>query len=198
MAFKTFTAGSTLPASDVNTYLMKQTVIVCTSGTRPGSPVEGMVIFETDTDLIQVYDGTSWIPFGGVGAWQTYTPTWTAATTNPVLNNGTIAGRYLRQGRLVTVQIKLTMGSSTTYGSGNWLFSLPSGTDQETTATFPLGVAAMGDASPVARYTGVVEVNNSTTVLVMNNNTGTAVTAAVPITWAQSDTLYLQFQYEAA
>jgi len=61
VAFKTFTDGVALPASDLNTYLMKQAVIVCTSGTRPSSPIEGMVIFETDTDRVYAYSGTAWI-----------------------------------------------------------------------------------------------------------------------------------------
>lgn len=60
MAFKTFLAGDVLTASEVNTYLMKQAVIVCTSGTRPGSPVEGMTIYETDTDKVLFYDGATW------------------------------------------------------------------------------------------------------------------------------------------
>ena len=60
MAFKTFTAGEVLTASDVNTYLAKQSRIVCTSGTRPGSPVEGMTIYETDLNRIMGYDGTAW------------------------------------------------------------------------------------------------------------------------------------------
>lgn len=60
MAFKTWTAGETLTASDVNTYLGKQAVIVCTSGTRPGSPVEGQTVYETDTDKLLTYDGATW------------------------------------------------------------------------------------------------------------------------------------------
>lgn len=61
MAFKTFVAGDVLTAADVNTYLAKQAVIVCTSGTRPSSPVEGMLIYETDTDDIFLYNGTNWV-----------------------------------------------------------------------------------------------------------------------------------------
>src|SRR5690606_7269471 len=64
MAFKTFTAGSVLTAADVNDYLMKQVVITCTSGTRPGTPNEGMTIYETDTDRLQVYDGSAWSEIG--------------------------------------------------------------------------------------------------------------------------------------
>ena len=64
MAFKTFTAGAVLTASDVNTYLAKQAVIVCTSSTRPASPPEGMTIYETDTDKMLTYvsSGTGWVP----------------------------------------------------------------------------------------------------------------------------------------
>lgn len=64
MAFKTFTAGAVLTASDVNTYLAKQAVIVCTSTTRPSSPPEGMVIYETDTDKMLTYttSTTGWVP----------------------------------------------------------------------------------------------------------------------------------------
>ncbi|SED27286.1 hypothetical protein SAMN05216532_4024 [Streptomyces sp. 2231.1] len=59
------------------------------------------------------------------GAWTVYTPTWTASTTNPSLGNGSITGRYMKIGRSVFVHIQLTMGSTTTFGSGNYNFSLP-------------------------------------------------------------------------
>lgn len=60
MPFKTFVAGEVLTAADVNTFLAKQAVIVCTSGTRPAAPVEGMAIYETDTDRFLTYDGATW------------------------------------------------------------------------------------------------------------------------------------------
>lgn len=64
MPFKTFVAGSVLTASDVNTYLAKQSVIVCTSTTRPSSPPEGMAVYETDTDKLLIYTTatTGWQP----------------------------------------------------------------------------------------------------------------------------------------
>jgi hypothetical protein len=64
MAFKTWADGVALPASDLNTYLGKQSVIVCTAGTRPASPIEGMTIYETDTDKLQIYTTatTLWQP----------------------------------------------------------------------------------------------------------------------------------------
>jgi hypothetical protein len=34
---------------------------VCTSTTRPASPFEGQMIYETDTDKTFVYNGSTWI-----------------------------------------------------------------------------------------------------------------------------------------
>jgi len=36
-------------------------LIICTSTTRPGSPVEGTMIYETDTDRVMIYSGTAWV-----------------------------------------------------------------------------------------------------------------------------------------
>lgn len=33
---------------------------VCTSTTRPTSPYEGQMIYETDTDYVQIWNGTAW------------------------------------------------------------------------------------------------------------------------------------------
>lgn len=57
--------------------------------------------------------------------WTSYTPTWTSSGTAPVLNNGTITGRYMKFGRTVVCHINLTSGSTSTYGSGNYNWSLP-------------------------------------------------------------------------
>jgi len=38
---------------------------VCTSSTRPTAPYEGQVIYETDTDLSYVYNGSSWQQVSG-------------------------------------------------------------------------------------------------------------------------------------
>jgi len=38
---------------------------ICTSSTRPGSPWSGQVIYETDTGLSLVWDGSAWQPAGG-------------------------------------------------------------------------------------------------------------------------------------
>lgn len=44
-------------------------VFFCTSSTRPSTPFTGQLIFETDTRLFSMYDGSAWIQFlAGGGA----------------------------------------------------------------------------------------------------------------------------------
>lgn len=61
MGYHTFAVGETLSASNVMSFLMNQTLIVCTSGSRPGSPVAGMHVYETDTAQISIYTGSVWV-----------------------------------------------------------------------------------------------------------------------------------------
>jgi len=42
-------------------------VTLCTSATRPASPFDGQAIFETDTSLAYVYDGSGWQPISSAG-----------------------------------------------------------------------------------------------------------------------------------
>jgi len=64
MAYKVFSNGSVLNASDLNDYLMNQAVIVFSnSSTRASAltaPTEGMLTFLEDTNTFQFYNGTAW------------------------------------------------------------------------------------------------------------------------------------------
>lgn len=126
MGVKTFNDGDVLTASDVNTYLMNQAVIVCTSGTRPSSPTEGMTIAETDTDRILTYDGTDWRVTGYYGDGESYTPTITSNGTNPTMGTVTSLGRYWQRGtRRIDVLIWIKIGAGWAAGTGSYAVSLP-------------------------------------------------------------------------
>jgi len=64
--FKTFTAGAIFGASDVNTYLMQQSLMVFANSTARdaaiSAPTEGMHAYLNDTGVISAYDGTYWQP----------------------------------------------------------------------------------------------------------------------------------------
>jgi hypothetical protein len=67
---KTFTAGEVLTASDVNTYLMEQSVMVF-AGTAARSsaiptPSDGMVTYNQTNNSLEAYNGTEWINKSGL------------------------------------------------------------------------------------------------------------------------------------
>ena len=66
--FKTFTAGSVLTASEVNTYLAKQAVINCDSSSDyPSAPVVGMTVYDLPgLPKIHEHDGNPAQGFGVV------------------------------------------------------------------------------------------------------------------------------------
>jgi hypothetical protein len=69
MPYKNFTPN-VLPASDVNNYLMNQSVIVFDSVAQRSAtltvPIEGMVTYLKDTNTLWFYNGTSWISINNV------------------------------------------------------------------------------------------------------------------------------------
>lgn len=81
MPIRTF-ATEVLTSSNVNTYLMNQASIICTSGTRPGSPVSGMHIWQTDTLTEYVWDGSAWQFLRGIQQFAQKSADETVSTTS--------------------------------------------------------------------------------------------------------------------
>jgi hypothetical protein len=71
VAYKVFTNGSVLNASEINDNLMNQSVMVFSNSTARSaaipSPIEGMLTYLEDTGLYESYDGSSFVPFGAGG-----------------------------------------------------------------------------------------------------------------------------------
>jgi hypothetical protein len=63
--YKLFVNGNTLSASDLNTYIQQQTVMVFASASArttalSGVLSEGMVSYRLDSHVLEVYNGTVW------------------------------------------------------------------------------------------------------------------------------------------
>lgn len=128
-----------------------------------------------------------------LGTWASYTPTWTAATSNPVIGNGSIAARWMQMGDLVVASGLITMGSSTTYGTGEWRLTLP-------TAAASLAYGGGGgivDASSSANDEPVGINLFSSTQIRFFTSAGPAATGT-PFAWQTSDTVNWTAIYEAA
>jgi len=110
---------------------------VCTSSTRPASPYEGQMIYETDTDRTLVYNGTAWYAnwnsaWGLVALTSSQTSSASISTTETAMLTSSsftaVANRYYKLSYYepfvqpsnpapgyMTFRIRLTNTSGTTY-----------------------------------------------------------------------------------
>ncbi|MFI1287464.1 hypothetical protein ACH4VM_02950 [Streptomyces sp. NPDC020792] len=132
------------------------------------------------------------------GAWTTYTPAWTGATTNPAIGNGSLTGRYMKVGRTCDVRIEVLMGSTTTYGSGGWSLALPfaaAATDQQIGIVHAHQSQRIQGAFTIAAGATVGLPFFPTTASPTNLNW---VASTVPVTWAAGGRLSVYCRYETA
>lgn len=120
-----------------------------------------------------------------------YTPAWTSSGTAPAIGNGTITGNYSRVGNSVTATIKLTAGSTTTFGTGNYSFALP----------FPCAKQAAGHSfildSGTGYFSAVMMANdNDSTVEGYIAGTANLLSATQPMTWAPNDSITITMTYQ--
>jgi hypothetical protein len=137
--------------------------------------------------------------------WQDYTPQWLAATTNPTLGNGTISGKWKRDGESLEVAITLLWGSTTSNGSGIWSFSLPNGysidSNKLTSGLYGLsnagvqGNAILIDASAsTARNIGAPYYIASTGRIGFQPNSNTSLGDNIPFTPSSGDSYSFNFK----
>jgi hypothetical protein len=133
-------------------------------------------------------------------AWTSYTPQWTSGGTFPVLNNGTATGAYKVIGKTCFVRGIIVMGTTTTYGTGAWLISLPITASLAQSILIPAVMLNSG----VAWYSGLVNGgrigNTSKAEIQWQTAAGTAdpLSATVPFTWGSADAFSFNGSYEIA
>lgn len=165
-------------------------------GLAAGSSVVGTADTQTlsnKTLSSPTFTGTITADF--LTAWTAYTPTLSSSgTTQPVLGDGTLTGRFKQIGKTVHFSLRFLAGSTTTFGDGNTLYGLP----VAARTAPPWGVlAVLEDASPFTRHMAMSGVQDANRVF-LRNYAGTTVTATAPWTWAASDGVILNGTYEAA
>lgn len=201
MPRKTFTAGTLATASDVNTYLMDQSVMTFATPTARNtaipSPTEGMVTYQQSNDHLTIYSGTDWVPFDI--AWQTYTPTIAGVTLG---SGSTTSAAYAVIGKTVIVQFYFALGATTTV-NGDVSFSLPIN-HASSNRSGQAGTCVITDASPATRYPGTVLLSGTPgyAFLRVGNAASTYVTqvalsSSIPIAvWAVNDSMSATVIYQ--
>lgn len=123
-----------------------------------------------------------------------YTPSWTASGVAPAIGNGTITGTYQRRGANAFVQIRMTAGGTTTFGTGGWRFSVPYAAAGQTP-----GQAFMFDNSAVGLYGATTWIDPSSGQYVKIVPPASPATdfvgVAYPVAWATSDYFVMSIEY---
>lgn len=113
----------------------------------------------------------------GLGAWTTYTPTWTSSGTAPTIGNGTLTGLYrLLDTSSMQIIIRFVMGSTSNDGTGTYQLSMPSGYKAANVAA-PQAVSGRYLDSGTAHFVGIGYIDPGTTAFygMFAHNTSTSV-----------------------
>lgn len=136
-----------------------------------------------------------------LGVWQSYAIQWTAATTNPSFGNADVSAIYTTFGTLCVLVVGVVMGSTTTYGSGDWRFSLPLPAKNRAGINF-FGVAHLrkvgsSNHERVAQIAPAVSPTDIRLFTQMDDNTNNlALNATAPFAWANGSAIGFQIMYE--
>ena len=147
-------------------------------------------------------------PTGATGSfaitpWTTYSPIWTSTGTAPVLGNGSLTGRYVNIGATIVGELRLSLGSSTTRGTGSYRFSLPTTGVAENFQ--PMGQVVVRDEGPGSTFFGTAIFNNGQDdrmELWIHSQSGSfdegvPVAADTPFLFSVNDKILVHFQYES-
>lgn len=125
-----------------------------------------------------------------------FTPVWGSDGTAPALGNGTLTGRYTRRGKHIRACIELTMGSTTTYGTGAYKFTMP------TALQFNVKRQALGSVritdSGTAWYVGIARTGSGAApvIYVTINAAGGDMSGTNPHTFAANDVVEIDIEWE--
>jgi hypothetical protein len=117
-------------------------------------------------------------------AWrQAYTPAITSGGTAPSLGNGTITGSFSRSGATTSIVGELTIGSTTTLGTGILSISLPAAMKND--INYAGGTVYMRIGSTI--YEGFLQIPVGSSVANLLRDTSGSVTATSPGTFGTGD-----------
>jgi hypothetical protein len=133
-------------------------------------------------------------------SWNSYTPVWTAASSNPVIGNGSIEGWYKVIGKTCFVRGNIVMGTTTTFGSGEWYVSMPFTASHADAILMSANLLDNTSAWYNAVVNGARAGFNYKAPLQYQAVSGTAndVNATQPFTWASTDRFLWNGSYEIA
>jgi hypothetical protein len=118
-----------------------------------------------------------------------YASVWSAPTP-PSLGNGTFSSSYTRSGNICTVNIQLVAGSTTSFGTGDWTFTVP-----YLAAAAASGAARAFDSGTGYNF-GIVGIEaGQNVVFIVRPGTAELFDSNSPQVWAVGDALNISITY---
>lgn len=130
----------------------------------------------------------------GMATWTPFTTTWGSSGTTPGLGNGSLLASHAFLGSTVHFYISLTMGSTTTYGTGYWTFTLPYAAVSGPVQLVPAQMQETG----VGQHVGIARIASGASAVPIYTTGGLAIGATVPFTFGDTDNLSLAGTYRRA
>lgn len=142
---------------------------------------------------------------GFLGAWTAWVPTISASGGGaPAIGNGTMVARYQQTGKTVDCFFKITLGTTTNFGTGILQFSLPVTAHASWVAPAFIGTAHFENTG-VAPYGGWVSLASSTQFQFAAHDTAgdglivyVSGSGGIPFGFGNGDIVEGTFRYEAA
>jgi hypothetical protein len=124
-------------------------------------------------------------------AFTVYSTTWTATGTAVAVGDLTSSSRYKLFGKWAIIQIRMTFGATTTYGTGTYAWTIPAGLTMSaaTGNLLPRGEALVIDSSTSTQYIGVATYVSGTTLGIRTHAATALVGQLVPVTFASGDSI---------
>jgi hypothetical protein len=170
--FKDFAGGAVATETDLDDYLMRQSVMRFASEAARDSALagvltEGLVTYQKDADQFTVYSGSAWKDYGRLAGADTWTPIVAQGTNGNVVKAGGYTADYIVLGNLCFAWFAITIGNTAVFGGGETgvavSISLPIAAASATNVP-DIGAGVFSDATgaPVHRHVGLWLVTTQT------------------------------------
>jgi hypothetical protein len=143
-----------------------------------------------------------------LGPVKPYNPVWGSTGTAPALGNGTLVGKYIQANKLVIAWVSMVLGSTSTYGTGTYTWTLP------TVAHNANGVPEMqgtwiGAPTAGSVFGGITDVDTAfgaslgacriqVSAAAATYGGMDLLTKAIPATWVSGGSMRMTFIYETS
>lgn len=131
------------------------------------------------------------------GSWDSNPPVWSSSGTQPAIGNGALEGLRIKAGRFVKYVGRMTAGTTTTFGTGNYNIAAPF-TARVVNGDADIYLGAFLALDGAASYVGLTRMDGANLLRFHVAGSTSQVGPTVPFTFGNGDRFIWSIIYEAA